>query len=177
MDQDVTWYGARPQPRRLCVRWGPRPFLQKGAEPPPEFSAHFYCGQTTRCTKMPLGMDVGLIPGDIVLDGDPVLPPQQRGQSLLPIFGPFLLCPNGWMHRDATWQSKLLRHGVRHYSEKHLLSRRYSHKNTSIKINHISKRSVKTKNHKHDNLSEFRHGTRGKHTSTKSRLKVAIKSS
>ena len=24
MDQDVTWYGARPRPRRLCVRWGPR---------------------------------------------------------------------------------------------------------------------------------------------------------
>jgi len=22
MDQDVTWYGARPRPRRLCVRWG-----------------------------------------------------------------------------------------------------------------------------------------------------------
>jgi len=21
MDQDVTWYGARPRPRRLCVRW------------------------------------------------------------------------------------------------------------------------------------------------------------
>jgi len=24
MDQDVTWYGARPRPRRLCVRRGPR---------------------------------------------------------------------------------------------------------------------------------------------------------
>ena len=23
MDEDATWYGARPQPRRLCVRWGP----------------------------------------------------------------------------------------------------------------------------------------------------------
>jgi len=28
---------------------------------------------------MPLGMDVGLSPGDFVLDGDPVFPPQQRG--------------------------------------------------------------------------------------------------
>ena len=28
---------------------------------------------------MPLGMDVGLSPGDFVLDGDPVLPPEQRG--------------------------------------------------------------------------------------------------
>jgi len=34
MDQDVTWYEARPRPRRLCVRWGPRSPLQKGAEPP-----------------------------------------------------------------------------------------------------------------------------------------------
>ena len=44
---------------------------------------------------------IGLSPGDFVLDGDPVFPPQQRGQSPLPIFGQFLLCPNGWMHQDA----------------------------------------------------------------------------
>jgi len=25
MDQDATWYGARPRPRRHCVRWGPSP--------------------------------------------------------------------------------------------------------------------------------------------------------
>ena len=23
MDQDATWYGGRPRPRRRCVRWGP----------------------------------------------------------------------------------------------------------------------------------------------------------
>jgi len=28
---------------------------------------------------MPIGMDVGLSPGDFVLDGDPVFPLQQRG--------------------------------------------------------------------------------------------------
>jgi len=27
MDQDATWYGARPQLRRLCVRWGPARLL------------------------------------------------------------------------------------------------------------------------------------------------------
>jgi len=43
---------------------------------------------------MPLGMDVGLSPGDFVLDGDP---------ALLQIFGPCLLWPNGWMDQDATW--------------------------------------------------------------------------
>ena len=47
------------------------PLPQKGAEPPPQFSAHFYCGQTAGCIKMPLGTDVGLSPGDFVLDGDP----------------------------------------------------------------------------------------------------------
>ena len=24
MDQDATWYGGRPRPRQLCVRWGPK---------------------------------------------------------------------------------------------------------------------------------------------------------
>ena len=33
-----------------------------------------YCGQTVGWIKMPLGTDVGLGPGDIVLDGDPALP-------------------------------------------------------------------------------------------------------
>jgi len=33
MHQDATWYGGRPQPRGLCVRWGPSP---------PTFSAHVY---------------------------------------------------------------------------------------------------------------------------------------
>jgi len=30
----TTWYGARPRPRRLCVRWGPRrPSPKKGRSP------------------------------------------------------------------------------------------------------------------------------------------------
>ena len=44
---------------------------QKGAEPPSQFSAHFYYGQTAACIKMQIGMEVGLSPGDFVLDGDP----------------------------------------------------------------------------------------------------------
>jgi len=51
---------------------------------------------------MPLGMELGLSPGDFVLDGDPA-PLPKRGQSPLPDFRPFLLWPNGWMHQDATW--------------------------------------------------------------------------
>jgi len=45
---------------------------KRGAAPP--FSAHDYCGQMAGWIKMPLGMEVGLGPGEegeVVLDGDP----------------------------------------------------------------------------------------------------------
>jgi len=44
MDQDGTWYGGRPRPRRLC--WMGTPLLspKKGAAPH-KFSAHVYCGR------------------------------------------------------------------------------------------------------------------------------------
>ena len=32
-DQDATWYGGRPQPRRLCVRWDPAPSQLRGGAP------------------------------------------------------------------------------------------------------------------------------------------------
>jgi len=50
---------------------------------------------------MPIGMEVGLGPGHIVLDGDPAPPPQKGGTA--PIFGLSLLWPNDWMDQDATW--------------------------------------------------------------------------
>ena len=54
--------------------------------------------------KMPLGMDVGLSPGDFVLDGDPALSSPKMGAELpSPFFGPFLLWSNGCMDQDATW--------------------------------------------------------------------------
>jgi len=87
MHQDVTWYGARPRPRRLYVRWGPRSPPQKGGRAPTKFSAHVYCGQTAGWMKLVLGVDVGLSPGDFVLDGDPVSFPK-RERSPLPNFRP-----------------------------------------------------------------------------------------
>jgi len=78
MDQDETWHAGRPQPRPHCVRWGPSSPPQKGVEPP-KFSAYVCCGQTAGWIKMALGMDVGLVPSDIVLDGDPAPPPPKRG--------------------------------------------------------------------------------------------------
>ena len=47
-------------------------------------------------------MEVGLGSGNIVLDGDPVLPPIKRKRAS-PIFGPCPLWPNGWMDQDSTW--------------------------------------------------------------------------
>jgi len=38
-----------------------------------------YCGQSVGWIKMPLGTEVGLGPGDIVLDGDP--PSPERGTA------------------------------------------------------------------------------------------------
>ena len=53
---------------------------------------------------MPLGMELGLSPGDFVLDGDLALPSSKNWTELpSPIFVPFLLWPNGCMHEDATW--------------------------------------------------------------------------
>jgi len=49
---------------------------------------------------MKLGMQVGLGPGHIVLDGNPAPPPPKENTPL--IFGPFLFWPNGSMDQDAT---------------------------------------------------------------------------
>jgi len=56
-----------------------------------------YCGQTVGWIKVPFGMEVGLGPCHIVLDGNP------KGAQPPPIFGPCLLWPNSWMDQDATW--------------------------------------------------------------------------
>jgi len=101
MHRNATWYGGRPQPRRLCVRWGPSPIPQKGWSPI-QFSAHVYCGETAAWIKMPLGTEVGLGLRDIVFDVDPATP-RKRANPPHPIFGLCLLWPNGWMDEDAAW--------------------------------------------------------------------------
>ena len=72
----------------------PAPLPKRGRSPPPQFWAHFYCGQTAAYIKMPLGMDVGLSPGDFVLDGDPVSSPE-RAQP--PNFRPIFVAAK-WLH-------------------------------------------------------------------------------
>jgi len=51
---------------------------------------------------MALGMEVGLDPGHIVLDGDPAPLPKKVAEQPPAFFGPFLLWTNGWMHQDTT---------------------------------------------------------------------------
>ena len=58
-----------------------------------------YCDQMVGSITMLLGMEVGLDPGHIVLDGDPA--PPKRGTA--PNFRPMSVWPNGWMDQDATW--------------------------------------------------------------------------
>jgi len=54
------------------------PSPKKGQSP--QFLAHFYCSQTAGCIKIPLGIAIGLSPGDFVSDGDPA-PLPKKGHS------------------------------------------------------------------------------------------------
>ena len=104
MDQDATSYGGRPWPRRHCARWGPSSSTKKGTAPNFRPMSNVYCGQTAVCIRIPLGTEVGLVPNDIVLHGDPAPPPKKRKKSAQPpIFGPCLLWPNGCMYQDTSW--------------------------------------------------------------------------
>ena len=57
----------------------PAPLPERGTAVP-QFSVHVCCGHMAGSIKMALGMEVGLSPGDFVLDGDPA-PPPKRGCS------------------------------------------------------------------------------------------------
>jgi len=65
-----------------------------------------YCSQTIGRIKMNLGMGVGLGPGHIVLDPG-LLPKRARP----PIFGPYLLWPNGSMDQGARPKRHCVRWG------------------------------------------------------------------
>jgi len=68
-----------------------------------------------RWIKMALGMEVGLGPVHIVLDGDTAPLPKTGGRAPQ-ICGPSLLRPNSWIHQDATWyggRPRPTRHCVR----------------------------------------------------------------
>ena len=103
IDQDKTWRAGRPRPWPHCFRWGPNCPSPKGAQLPVFGQCVLWPnGWMSGWIKMPLNREVGLGPGDIVLDGDPA-PLPNKGAQQPPLFGPCLLWPNGWIDQDATW--------------------------------------------------------------------------
>jgi len=62
----------------------------------PQFSAHVYCGQTAGWMKTPLGTEVDLGRGHIVLDGDTGTQyPRERGTAAPPLFSANVSCGHG----------------------------------------------------------------------------------
>ena len=89
MDEAGTWTEVGLSPGDFVLDGDPAPSPKRGRSPPPQFSAHFYCGQTAGCIKMPFGMDVGPSPGDFAFDGDPVPFPKTGAEP--PIFRPIFI--------------------------------------------------------------------------------------
>ena len=77
----------------LCEMGTQFPSAKKGQSH--QFSAYLYCGQTAGCIKMPLGMEVGLRPGDFVRWG----PSPYPKSSGAPHFSAHVYCGQtaGWM--------------------------------------------------------------------------------
>jgi len=81
MDQHGTWHGDRPRSKPHCAKWGPSSPPQKGDSPhfrPMSIEAKRLDGSRI---KMPLGTEIGLGPGDFVLEGDPAPCPQKWGEA------------------------------------------------------------------------------------------------
>ena len=78
MDRDETWHAGRPRPWLHCIRWGSS--LTSPNWHIPQFPVHICCGQMAGWIKMPLCMEVGIGPGDFVLDGD-LAPLPKRGEA------------------------------------------------------------------------------------------------
>jgi len=89
MVQDATWHGGKPQPRRPCVTLGRCSFPKRDTAPA-QFLFQTYCGQMAGWMKTPLGMEVDVNPGHILLDGDPA-PPRKGHSSPPPSFRPMAL--------------------------------------------------------------------------------------
>jgi len=92
--------GMETRPRPDCARWGPSSPPQKGGTAP-NFRPMSIVPKRL-VDQDALGMEVGLGPGHIVLDGN-LLPFPKKGTQPPTIFGPCMLWPNGWMDQNATW--------------------------------------------------------------------------
>ena len=84
----------------LCSMWTQLP-KKKGHTHPTQFSAHVCCGQMAGWMKTPLGTEVDLGTGHIVLDG---VPAPVKGAQQPPLFGPCLL----WLRSPISATAELL---------------------------------------------------------------------
>ena len=92
MDQHETWHVCRPR------SWLPLP---KGHSPR-NFRPMFIVAKRLDASRWHVAWRWASVQD--VVDGDPAPPSQKRGNSpTRPIFGPFILWSNGWMHQDDTW--------------------------------------------------------------------------
>jgi len=85
------------------------PSQKGGGAPSPKFPAHVHCGKTAGWIKMALGMEVGLGPGHIVLDG---VPAQKEGEA--PQFSTDVYCGQtaAWMKMPLGTEEGLGLHGI-----------------------------------------------------------------
>jgi len=96
----TNWYGGRPEPRRLCVRWGPSPLPQKGRAPnfrPASIVAKRLYGLRCQLVRREASAYTTLCWMWTQL------PPEKGHTHTTPFFGPCLLWPNVWMDEDAAW--------------------------------------------------------------------------
>jgi len=100
MHQDATWYGGRPQPRRLCVRCGPSPLPIKGRSP--HFLTMSIVAKRLHGSRCHLVWRKASAQTTLCSMGTQ-LPPEKRAHPPHPIFGPCLVWPNGWMDQATTW--------------------------------------------------------------------------
>jgi len=80
-DHHETWRAGRHWTWPHCVRWGPSSASPERRQTP-QFLAHVYCSQTAAGIKMPLGVEVDLVLGQ--------LPSPKRGHS--PQFSAYVCC-------------------------------------------------------------------------------------
>jgi len=84
----AKWHGSRSRPLGIglspidiVLDGDPAPSPKRGRSP--QFSAHICCGEMAGWMKMPLGTEIGLCSGHIVLEGDDPAPPPPMGHSSL----------------------------------------------------------------------------------------------
>jgi len=81
------------QATKLVLDGDPARSPKRDGTPPQKIFGHVYCGQTAGWMRMTLGMEVGLDQATWCMGTQ--IPPKKDVEPPTPIFGPFLLWPNG----------------------------------------------------------------------------------